>query len=57
MRKNTGVGSCAFLQGIFPTQGSNQCLLLLLHWQVSSLSLVPILWVLEAQIQIAAYVS
>ena len=31
--------------------------LLLLHWQVSSLSLVPILWVLEAQIQIAAYVS
>ena len=28
-----------FLQGIFPTQGSNQCLLKLLHWQVDSLSL------------------
>ena len=27
------------LQGIFPTQGSNPCLLRLLHWQVSSLPL------------------
>ena len=27
--------SCNFLhQGIFPTQGSNQCLLYLLHWQL-----------------------
>ena len=25
--KNTGVGSLSFLQGIFPTQESNQCLL------------------------------
>ena len=25
--KNTGVGSCSLLQGIFPTQGSNPCLL------------------------------
>ena len=25
--KNTGVGSLSFLQGIFPTQKSNQCLL------------------------------
>ena len=29
------------LQGIFPTQGSNRCLLHLLHWQVGSLPLVP----------------
>ena len=32
--KNTGVGYCFLLQGIFPTQGSN---LQLLHWQVGSL--------------------
>jgi len=37
--KNIGV-SCHFLpQGIFPTQGSNLCLLGLLHWQVDSLPL------------------
>ena len=35
-RKNTGVGCCFLLQGIFPTQGSNLCLL---HWQVDSLLL------------------
>ena len=29
------------LQGIFPTQGSNPCLLHLLHWQVDSLPLAP----------------
>ena len=34
--KNTGVGCHVFLQGIFPTQGSNLCLL---HWQVDSLTL------------------
>ena len=39
--KNTGVGCHAFLQGIFPTQGSNLCLLYLLHWQPGSLPLVP----------------
>ena len=38
--KNTGVGCHALLQGIFPTQGSNPCLLRLLHWQVGSLPLV-----------------
>ena len=27
----------ALLQGIFPTQGSNLCLLSLLHWQLGSL--------------------
>ena len=37
--KNTGGGRHAFLQGIFLTQGSNLCLLWLLHWQVISLSL------------------
>ena len=31
------------LQGIFPTQGSNPCLLYLLHWHAGSLQLVP-LW-------------
>ena len=30
------------LQEIFPTQGSNPCLLRLLHWQTSSLPLVPL---------------
>ena len=37
--KNTGVGCCAFLQGIFPTQGSNLCLSYLLLWQAGSLPL------------------
>ena len=37
--KNTGVDCHALLQGIFPTQGSNPCLLCLLHWQVGSLPL------------------
>ena len=33
---------CHFLfQGIFSTQGSNSCLLPLLHWQVGSLPLAP----------------
>ena len=31
--KNTGMGCHVFLQGIFPTQGLNLCLLCLLHWQ------------------------
>ena len=35
--KNTGVRCHALLQGIFPTQGSNPCLLCLLHWQAASL--------------------
>ena len=35
--KNTGVGCYFLLQGIFPTQGSNPCLLCFLHWQVDSL--------------------
>ena len=34
--KNTGVGCPFLLQGIFPTQKSNLCLL---HWQVDSLAL------------------
>ena len=36
--KNTGVGSHSFLQGIFPTQGSNLCLL---HSQADSLPSEP----------------
>ena len=39
--KSTGVDCHAFLQGIFPNQGSNQLLLRLLHWQVGSLPLEP----------------
>ena len=37
--KNTGVGCHFLLQGIFPNQGSNPCLLCLLHWQEGSLPL------------------
>ena len=40
--KNTGVDCHALLQGIFPTQGLNPCLLHLLHWQVGSLPLAPL---------------
>ena len=39
--KNTGVGCHALIQGIFPIQGSNECLICLLYWQVASLPLVP----------------
>ena len=41
--KKTGVSWHTLLQGIFPTQGSNQNqgLLCLLHWQLGSLPLVP----------------
>ena len=35
--KNTGAGCHFLLQGIFPAQGSNPCLLRLLHWQADSL--------------------
>ena len=38
--KNTGMSCYALLQGIFLTQGSNPCLICLLHWQVGSLPLV-----------------
>ena len=37
--KNSGVGCHALLQQIFPTQGSNLCLLCLQHWEASSLAL------------------
>jgi len=39
--KTTGKGCPALLQGIFPIQGSNPCLLRLLHWQMGSLPLLP----------------
>ena len=35
--KNTGVGCHFLLQGVFPDQGSNPCLLSLLLWQADSL--------------------
>ena len=38
--KNTGVGCHFLLQGIFLTQGQNQCLLLL-HWRAGSLLQAP----------------
>ena len=37
--KNTGVGCCALLQGIFLTQGPNLSLVSLLHWLADSLPL------------------
>ena len=37
--RNTEVGCHFLLQGIFPTQGLNPCLLCLLHWQTDSLLL------------------
>ena len=37
--KDTGVGCHFLLQGIFPNQGLNPCLLWLLHWQADSLPL------------------
>ena len=40
--KNTGESCHFLLQGIFPTQGSNPCLLCLLHWQMDSLPLAPL---------------
>ena len=40
-RKKTRVGCHVLFQGIFPIQGSDLCLLCLLHWRVGSLSLVP----------------
>ena len=39
--KNTGVGFHILLQGIFPTQEWNLCLLCLLPWQAGSLPLAP----------------
>ena len=50
--KNTGVGCHVLLQGIFPTQGLNPCLLHPLYWQADSLPLVPLgkpknVWYLE----------
>ena len=38
--KNTGVGCCALLQGIFTSQGLKPHLLSLLHWQVGPLPLI-----------------
>ena len=55
--KNTGVGYHFLLQGIFPTQGSNPCLLCLQHQQVGSLPrhhLGSSSWV-HAWIQITKY--
>ena len=39
--KNTGVGCHFLLQGIFPTQGSNSCILCLFLCRVGSLPLAP----------------
>ena len=37
--KNTGAGCHFLLQGLFPTQESNSCLLRLLRWQTDPLPL------------------
>ena len=39
--KKTGMGCHALLQGIFPIQGLNPCLLCLLHWQGGYLPSLP----------------
>ena len=39
--KKTGAGCHALLQEVFLTQGSDPCLLCLLHWQADSLPLAP----------------
>ena len=39
--KNTGLGYHALLQEVCMTQGSNQSLMHLLHWQTGSLPLAP----------------
>ena len=39
--RNTAVGCCVPLQGIFLTEGSNPHLLHLLHWQMGSSPLAP----------------
>ena len=39
--KDIGVSCHALLQGIFPAQELNLCLLRLLHWQAGSLPLTP----------------
>ena len=39
--KSTGVGCHFFLQGIFPSQGSDPSLLCLLHWQAHSFTTEP----------------
>ena len=39
--KNIEVGCCSLFQRVFPTQGLDSCLLLLLHWQADSLPLLP----------------
>ena len=39
--KTAAVDYPSLLQAIFPNQGSNLCLLCLLHWQVDSLPLAP----------------
>ena len=48
--KNTGVGCHFLLQRIFLTQGSNPCLLCLLHWQVDSLAShrlgIPVIYII-----------
>ena len=48
--KNTGVGCYFFLQGIFPTQGSNPGLLCLPRWQAGSWPPAPLLLLSPVQL-------
>ena len=45
LSKNTGAGCHFLLQGSFPTQGLNLCLLHLQYWQVDSLPLMPYIYI------------
>ena len=53
--KNTGVGCCVLLQGIFLTQGSNWCLphcrWILYHWAIGEAQLSILLWFISMQTQ------
>ena len=57
---NTGVVSHSLLQGIFPTQPSNQPLLSFLNWQVDSITLhhlgIPIYKLLYVYVCIYIYI-
>ena len=53
---NTGVGCHALLQGIFTSQGSNLCLLYLLHWQTGA-SLVHLFLISSASVRSIPFLS
>ena len=55
--KETGVGCHFLFQGIFLTQGSNPSLLRLLYWQVNSLPLCHLGWMIWYDFILINYVG